>query len=141
MGVNSDFFKEDLSKMFAKNYRKKLTGLQQDYEQFVQYTLQFMYPGYLWSAEYNPHRDCCEVINFDLSMTHGFYIPCDKVKTMDEVQKYIREHGGQLLERFGMPRGGKISTIQELIDSAERDVRGNMKNGDLSNKAQNGVKL
>ena len=141
MSAQDDFYKQDLSKMFLRNYITKLTGLQKDYEQFIQYTLQFFYPGYLWSAEYNPHRNCVEVINFDLSMTHGFYVPGDSVQSIEEVQKYCREHGGQLLERFKMPRGGKIADIRDLVESAARDIKGNMIDGDLTHKASNGTKL
>ncbi len=71
--------------------------LEESTAKFVAETLDTEYSGHAWAV--NVEQGMANIFNMALSSTHGYrlFLPCSKAAVL--------EAGGEILERFGLPRG------------------------------------
>ncbi len=63
------------------------------------------YPGWFWGCTANVHEGCIVVLNFQLSGEVGHVIKLQGLFSWDNLRDLIVREAGELLERYGMPRG------------------------------------
>lgn len=77
------------------------------------------YPGYKWIVEVR--TGLVTVVNETFCPDYGFRL---YTSMLDNDGKEIRRWAGDLLERYGVPRGG---IVVGAVDEMPRDLRGNIK--------------
>lgn len=80
------------------------------------------YPGWMWAIQPFEFGAVIKIFSLRLSGEYGFMIRVPEIQN-DPQRKLALEAGGQILERFGMPRG---PYDRELVRYKARDIRGNL---------------
>lgn len=78
------------------------------------------YPGWQWAIQINQKGGMMNVFNLHLHDTWGFAIRIIEAER-DPGRNIFTKAGGDILERFGMPRGG--ISFKHLLEM-KRDLRG-----------------
>jgi hypothetical protein len=63
------------------------------------------YPGHEWRVEVDRRKGFIDILNVDLSGSHGCRIPMNGYATTSELDKLMMRFGGEILERYNQPRG------------------------------------
>lgn len=71
-----------------------------------------MYPGHFWATKVVKTDDrggylLCVQLKVLMDETRWFTIPNEKLGTLQDLRKMVREAGGHILERFGLARGAR----------------------------------
>ena len=67
--------------------------------------LQKHYPGHYWMVECNIRQGMINVYNLLLSGKYGFRLQLGGIFSYSQVAADVMRAGGELLERFNLPRG------------------------------------
>jgi len=72
-------------------------------------TLNTTYPGWMWAiAIYDEHHGAISIKNLMLSNKYGYVVHTDTVLNHRDVVRAGIMGGGEILERFGQPRGRRL---------------------------------
>lgn len=63
------------------------------------------YPGHMWAVACDGEIGFADVRNLALSGNWGFRIKLNKIYSGSQFKKHVVRAGGELLERYRMPRG------------------------------------
>lgn len=84
--------------------------------------LQDLYPGYSWQIECKPFSGVVEVKNLTIHGDYGFLLHL-KMLVHDTNLELVKQAGGELLERCGLPATLRPENMESYV---KRDIRGNV---------------
>lgn len=87
-------------------------------------TLHSHYPGHMWAVTCNGATGMASIRNLLLSGNLGIQLRLPANYTASDFRRRVVILGGELLDRFGMPRG---AFDQDRYNQLPRDERGNLK--------------
>ena len=80
-----------------------------------------VYPNYCWGAEVNRATGQLEIKNYHISFDKGMSINLFIRRTASELEKKIKDYGGELLERANLPRVNTEENLAIFLANAERE--------------------
>lgn len=84
------------------------------------------YPGWLWGVNPQEFGGLVNIINFTLHDAWAYRIKVSEIQNDLHNLAAAKQGAGELLERFGMPRGPYNDHCKERLKTARRDVRGQL---------------
>jgi len=95
------------------------------------------YPGWDWVVQVNEIGQMIEIFNYHCHTKYAYRIRMVDIMN-DPLRRLAVVGGGEILERFGLPRGGFGAEAQAMVAFAYRDVHGNLipDISDLADKKQ-----
>ena len=85
-------------------------------------TLERHYPGWLWAVQPFEFGNIIKIFSLRISGEYGYIIKTADIQN-DPNRKLVIEAGGEILERYNLPRG---QYRRELLRNKMRDIRGNL---------------
>lgn len=83
--------------------------------------LETNFPGYIWFVEVDGAQGMIHIRNLDLSGERGYSLHLKGHASASELDKLVRDAGGEILERYNQPRE---KADQDKLELAERDATG-----------------
>lgn len=84
------------------------------------------YPGWLWGVNPQEFGGMVNILNLTLHPVWGYRIKVSAIQNDLHNLAEAKRGAGEILERFGMPRGPFTDRCRELIAAQRRDLRGNL---------------
>jgi len=84
------------------------------------------YPNYWWMVGWMPGLALCiklRIMAPDLALqqlidNHGFTVDCAKAGSISEIEKAVKDGGGEWLERLGLPRSAWKGDMPVALETA-----------------------
>ena len=101
-------------------------GKEHTLQQQIGETLKRHYPGYLWAVQVDILGGVVNIYNLTLTGRWGFVV---HIKNIDSRMKKIVDAGGEMLERYFMPRDRLMNSeqVRDKVMTADRDFMKELK--------------